>query len=59
VKATRRFGVPFTSILLVVGILVLLAYLPGWVRKTQFTFSPDVSKAPAPERPSFAMDRPF
>ncbi len=54
----RRFGVGFASILVVIGLLVLLGFLPDWVRPTRFQYQSSQS-TDAAEKALFPLDHSF
>lgn len=56
--ANKRFGVQFASILLVVGFLFLLAFLPKWVRQNRFNFESSPSSS-TDEKSVFPLDQAF
>jgi len=58
VTAKRRFGVGLASILVVVGLLVLLGFLPKWVRRTRFQY-PSPQATDAAEKALFPLDHAF
>lgn len=58
--AKKRFGVPFASVFLLIGALVLLGFLPHWTRKTHFSFDgASANKPPPVAKAGFPMERAF